>query len=103
LRKPFNAETNMMNWRQLRNLDRDDLLNMVGLETRREATDWIAPALGYFAAGLLVGAGLGLMLAPKAGNELRDDLRNRIQGGTGSVSNSYAGINSGSETKPRPL
>ena len=31
--------------------------------------------LGTFGVGLLVGAGLGLLLAPKAGRELRDDLR----------------------------
>jgi gas vesicle protein len=29
--------------------------------------------------GLLVGAGLGMLLAPKAGRELRDDLRDRLR------------------------
>jgi hypothetical protein len=94
---------NMINLRTLKNLDRDDLLNLVGLETRRDATDYLLPAVGFFAAGLLVGAGLGLMLAPKAGNELRDELRQRLQGGTGSMQSNYATTGPGIESKPRSV
>src|SRR5688572_19161784 len=65
----------------LRNMDKDDLLNLVGLETRRGAADWVVPTLTAFSVGVLVGAGIGLLLAPKAGSELRDDLRSRISGG----------------------
>lgn len=62
----------------VRDLSKDDILGAIGLETRRTATDYILPALGVFSAGLLVGAGLGLMLAPKSGRELRGDIRERI-------------------------
>ena len=37
----------------------------------------LAGTLGTFGIGLLVGAGLGMLLAPKAGRELRDDLRDK--------------------------
>lgn len=71
-------------WSKLKNLkqiDRDDLLEMVGLERRRSAADWVLPAVGFFGLGMLVGAGLGLMLAPKPGAQLREDLRRRLQQG----------------------
>ncbi len=69
-------------WRSLRkklpDVDRDDLLDFVGLESRRSGTERLVPALALFGAGVLVGVGLGLMLAPKPGRELRDDLKARI-------------------------
>ncbi|MEL6344980.1 MAG: YtxH domain-containing protein [Myxococcota bacterium] len=37
----------------------------------------LLPALAIFGAGLIVGAGLGLLLAPKAGSELRNDIADR--------------------------
>ncbi|MDY7225141.1 hypothetical protein [Hyalangium rubrum] len=67
--------------RDLKKMDKDDLLSLIGLETRKGATDQLLPALGAFTVGVLLGVGVGLMLAPKPGNELRNDLRNRIQGG----------------------
>lgn len=69
-------------WRTLRknlpDVDKDDMLEMIGLESRRTATDKLVPALALFGAGVLVGVGLGLMLAPKPGNQLREDLKNRL-------------------------
>ncbi|MBI5547077.1 MAG: YtxH domain-containing protein [Deltaproteobacteria bacterium] len=67
-----------MNLSDIRNLSKDDLLDALGLQTRRTAMDVVLPGLGLFAAGLLVGAGLGLLLAPKSGTELRADLADRI-------------------------
>ncbi|MBI3180807.1 MAG: YtxH domain-containing protein [Myxococcales bacterium] len=67
--------------RDIKDLDRDDVLALLGLERKRGAADWILPAIGFFGVGMLVGAGLGLMLAPKSGLELREDIRARLQGG----------------------
>ncbi|RMG19587.1 MAG: YtxH domain-containing protein [Deltaproteobacteria bacterium] len=61
----------------LKDLTRDDILRSIGLETRKTPADYVLPALGIFGAGLLVGAGLGLLLAPKSGRELRGDIRQR--------------------------
>jgi hypothetical protein len=66
---------------ELKNVDREQLLNLIGLETRKGPMDWVAPALGAFAAGLLVGAGVGLLLAPRTGTELRDELSRRLHRG----------------------
>ena len=67
--------------KSLSKLEADDVLDLLGLETRKGATDYLVPALGAFSVGLLLGAGLGLLMAPKAGSELRDDLRGRLQEG----------------------
>ena len=49
-------------------------LAAIGLQQRRSASDYLFPALGLFGVGILVGAGLGLLLAPKQGRELRGDI-----------------------------
>lgn len=67
--------------KQLSNLEKDDILKVFGVEERRSAVDVVLPALGLFGVGVLVGAGIGLMLAPKSGRELRDELRTRLQAG----------------------
>jgi gas vesicle protein len=69
----------MMNLKNLKHLDRNDLLNLLGLESKSSTAGWMAGTLGTFGVGLLVGAGLGLMLAPKPGRELRASIRTRLQ------------------------
>lgn len=65
----------------LRNMDKDDVLNLVGLESKRTMADAVVPTLTAFSVGVLVGVGIGLLLAPKPGSELREDLRNRLNRG----------------------
>lgn len=54
------------------------VLDRIGLEQKRTTLDILLPALGIFGAGLAVGAALGVMFAPKRGEELRSDLRHRL-------------------------
>src|SRR5688572_21969549 len=61
-------------WERARDYS-DSALSALGLERSRSATDMLLPALGLFGLGLVVGAGVGLMLAPKRGIELRGDVR----------------------------
>lgn len=68
-----------MNFKDLRNLDKDDLLGMMGLETKHSTAGNLAGTLGTFGVGLLVGAGIALLLAPKPGNELREDIREKLR------------------------
>ncbi len=63
----------------LRDFSKDDILNALGLELRKTPGDFVLPALGVFGAGLLVGAGLALLFAPKSGNELRSDIGRRME------------------------
>lgn len=68
-----------MNFKDLRNLDKEDLLGMMGLETKPSTAGYLAGTLGTFGVGLLVGAGIALLLAPKPGRELREDLREKLR------------------------
>jgi hypothetical protein len=64
----------MMTWKAMRNaIGRDEVLERLGLERRTPAGDFFT-GLGLFAVGMLVGAGLGLMFAPKRGDEMRSAL-----------------------------
>ena len=52
----------------------DDVLSKLGLQMRASTTDYLFPVIGIFGAGILVGAGVALMFAPKSGAMLREDL-----------------------------
>jgi hypothetical protein len=68
----------MMFLNALKSLDPDRFLNMVGVQTRRSMASTAFPAAGLFAAGVLVGAGIALLLAPTGGDELRGNLARRL-------------------------
>ncbi len=72
-----------MSWKGWRKaLDTEAILERLGLERRTPAGDFFT-GLGLFSVGVLVGAGLGLMFAPKRGNEMRamlnEALRSRVR------------------------
>ena len=80
----------MLTFKDLKKLDRDDLLELVGLQ-RASSNDWVAPALTALGVGLLVGVGVGLLLAPKPGAELRQDLRDRLRSAQDSLPDQLRG------------
>lgn len=55
----------------------EDIIRALGLPPRRGAGAEMAPSLALFGAGLLVGAGLALLLAPTSGRELREEISER--------------------------
>ncbi len=55
---------------------KDELARAVGLQTRND--DMLLP-LTMFGAGILVGAAVALLFAPKPGRELREDLNDRAR------------------------
>jgi len=68
-----------MKLRDLTEFDRDDILGALGLQSRTSTTSWLFGTLGLFGLGMVVGAGVALMLAPKTGTELRRDLEGRLK------------------------
>jgi len=68
-----------MKLQDITNMDKDDVLGMLGLEARRSHSNRLLTTLGTFGIGLLVGAGVGLLLAPKTGTALRQDLRAKLR------------------------
>lgn len=63
----------------VKSLQKDDFLNLLGLETKRTNVDYLYPALAIFGAGVLIGTGIGLLVAPKSGRQLREDIAHRLQ------------------------
>lgn len=83
----------LKNLKRLADVDKDDLLDLIGLEERRTSSDKLVPALALFGAGVLVGVGLGLMLAPKTGRELRQDVKQKLhKGGATAATNGEAAV-----------
>lgn len=62
------------------NISRDDILSAIGLQTRRSLAQTLLPNLGFMAAGVVLGGGLALLLAPRTGAQTRDVLGNGLQG-----------------------
>jgi gas vesicle protein len=58
----------------LSSMTKDDILHALGLQERRTTADAMMPALALLASGVLVGAGLALLFAPKPGTEVRRDI-----------------------------
>jgi hypothetical protein len=63
----------------LQDIDRDDVLEAIGLQERDSAWGTAFGTLGIFALGCLVGAGLGLAFAPKSGEEFRGELSEKMR------------------------
>ena len=59
-------------------LSKEDVLSSVGLATNRSTTQRVLNALGFFGAGLVVGATAALLFAPKSGRGLREDIGERL-------------------------
>jgi gas vesicle protein len=68
-----------MKLRDLTEFDREDILGALGLQTRSSTASWLFGSLGLFGLGIVVGAGVALVLAPKTGSELRRDIEGRLK------------------------
>jgi hypothetical protein len=94
-----------MSWKMAKNmLDRELLLRRVGLEERSPAGDFFT-GLGLFSVGVLVGAGLGLMFAPKRGEDMRQVMLEGWRNRSGRTAGAGAGPDyqaMGSETATIP-
>jgi YtxH-like protein len=63
----------------LSDLSKDDILSALGLAAKPSATERLLGTVGVFGLGLLIGAGAALLLAPKSGQGLREDLGERFR------------------------
>ena len=81
-----------MNLKDVRNMDKDDLLGVLGLEQKDSVATSLAATLGTLGVGVLIGVGIGLMLAPKAGRGLREDIRERLRGAPEALAEAAASV-----------
>jgi len=61
----------------MKNFKTDQILEALGLE-RHNPYAMVGQAMGVFGVGILVGSVLGLIFAPKAGGDLRNEIAGRI-------------------------
>ncbi len=57
---------------------RDDIIRALNLMPARSVTDQLVPAIGIFTVGIMLGAGLAMLLAPKTGAEMRQAIGERV-------------------------
>lgn len=74
-----------MMFESLDSMNKEHLLGLLGLQSRRAPGAYVGPALALFGAGLLVGAVAGLLAAPRTGQELRQDLARRVKNAPAAV------------------
>lgn len=63
----------------LQDIEKDDVLEAVGLEERSSPWATAFGTIGIFALGCLVGAGIGLAFAPKSGEEFRNEIGEKMK------------------------
>jgi hypothetical protein len=57
---------------------KEDIASAVGLEARNSTTGDMLTAFAIFGTGMILGAGLALLFAPKAGHEIRHDIAEKV-------------------------
>lgn len=87
----------------LQDLDRDDVLEALGLQERRSGVATTFGTLGIFALGCLVGAGIGLAFAPKSGDELRNELGDKVRRRAQELQQQNEGAFGGSNRSSMPV
>jgi hypothetical protein len=68
-----------MNIKDIKNLDKEQILELLGLESERSTTSSIVWTLGLVAIGAIAGAGVALLLAPQSGRELRETVGRKFK------------------------
>ena len=65
--------------------DMADVLALAGLARKPTTFEAVLPAIGLIAAGVVIGAGLGLFFAPESGRLLRDDVSRNVNSRVGQL------------------
>lgn len=61
----------------VRGANTEDILASLGLQARRSSIEIIGSTAAILATGMVLGAGLALLMAPKSGQALRSDIKAR--------------------------
>jgi hypothetical protein len=62
----------------LRKVSKDDALDAVGLSVQPSTGSRVLAVAGIFTAGAVLGAAVALLLAPKSGKGLREDIGEKL-------------------------
>jgi len=67
-----------MNLESVKEVSKEKLLDLMGMKTQSPARTWLSIS-GLIGLGVLVGAGVALLLTPKTGREVRDTLSGSLR------------------------
>jgi hypothetical protein len=87
-----------MKMKKLQTITRDDVLSALGLQSRRGVRAYLGPVAGAMGLGMLIGAGLGLLLAPRSGRELREQMTKKMNG-VGARARRHNNVGTGTSNK----
>ncbi len=68
-----------MNIKDIKNLDKEQILELLGLESERSTTSSVIWSVALIAMGAVAGATIALMLAPQSGRELRENVGRKLK------------------------
>jgi gas vesicle protein len=68
-----------MKLQDIKEFTKEDALAAIGLAIKPSAGRWLAGTLSVWGLGVIVGAAAALLLAPRSGQETRDDLVDRVK------------------------
>ena len=68
-----------MKLQDIKDMSKEDALAAIGLSIKPSSGQWLASTLSIWALGVAVGAAAALLLAPRSGRELRDDLADKAK------------------------
>ena len=57
---------------------KEDIASAVGLEAQSSVTGDMLTAFALFGTGMILGAGLALLLAPKTGHQMRHEIAEKV-------------------------
>ena len=57
---------------------KEDIASAIGVEARVSTTGDMLTAFSIFGTGMILGAGLALLFAPKPGHEIRHDIAEKV-------------------------
>lgn len=74
-----------MKLKDIKELNKDKVLGMIGLQIAASATAKIVGAAALIGLGMLVGASAAMLWTPKTGKDLRREIRRRLKNGSDQV------------------
>jgi gas vesicle protein len=68
-----------MKLQDITEMTKDDALAAIGLAIKPSAGQWLVGTLSVLGIGVIVGAAAALLLAPSSGQDLREDLADKVK------------------------
>jgi gas vesicle protein len=68
-----------MKLQDIKSMSKDDALAAIGLSIKQSTGQWLLGTLSVLGVGMIVGAAAALLLAPSSGQELREDLVDKVK------------------------